>query len=710
MMQRHIRIFPRRRPSARLLPLSLFFWIFLSLALVSGAHAALTAQHEAGAFTPGGTVSVTVTIGYDTAVSALGMRVYLPENWSYLYCTGSGQPDTAQTMSSGQVEFAWVSVPDQGETGASLSFTYLVQVPASEAETRSIEADVFYRIGDGAEQQTAAVPDPLPMVRSGDGEEFVTGTQTGGAFVPGQCAQVEIALSYSGTLSALGVVVDLPEGWSFASVDGSGAPGGLPPVGATGSVEFYWTDPPASPAVFNCLFQTPADGDSAVEVSSQIVYRRLGGEVTVPVAPDPLELSWVAPVVEGVTPSEIMNNNEEVDVVITGRYFVSGSRHTLRFIASDNVFGIESLPSDSTHLTVAFPSGVPSGLYRVRVINENGVSTKSTATLKVVAAETPLPIVTDVRPQSGSALKNVQIAIYGENFEGAEEVRLCGGETVVALESFSVENDTHITGTVPAGCAEGVYDVRVTVDGRTNEVSTVKYRVCTPVVVNSSSTEAVATESMVTLEDDLDGILPVDLTLKSRSDDSLTAVSDDSIEVEAVMEAGTRLERADGTAYSGDLMMPVQVKVTDEVAEDFGGKDVVMFEMGSAEESIFLSEPMVVSLKVRRNADEGVPQVFYLEADGTTSLAGIEAERAGVSYKKGGTVLEERENEPEEGRTTYAIGLLLDHMSTFVVGNKTGSSATFGGDNGGCFIHTSGEELRLFARKWRSRLSSLFSR
>ena len=699
MMQRHFRIFRAGSSGASLMTLAVILSLFLSFARVPLAGASVTAQHEADSYTPGDSAAVSVTIDYDDALSALGMRVCLPEDWSYEYCTGTDQPDSVQVLSSGQVEFAWVSVPDPGDSGAPLSFAYLVQVPESEEESCSIEAQVFYRIGDGAEQEITATPDPLTLSKA-DSEESVSATQKGEKFVPGELAGVEITVTYSGTLSALAVVMDLPDGWSFAELKGDNVPYGLPDMGDEESVEFYWIDPPSSPVVFTCRFQTPEEGDSEVAVSSQVVYRRLVAEEQVVATPDPLEMRWVAPVVEGISPVELTDSSQTQVVEVSGRYFVTGSDHTVRFISSGNVFEAEVVPSDSTRLTVAFPSGVPAGLYRIRVIHDNGSSDLSEATLRVVEAETPLPVVTDVRPQSGSTSKAVDITICGEHFTGLEQVCLSNGDVVVTLESFVLVDDSCITATVPEGCGAGPYEVLVTCGGLANTVSTVKFHVCSPVVVDSTSAEEIDTESIVSLDEDLDGTLPVTITMNSSSDKYGVAITDDTIEVEAVIEAGTRLERADGSAYSGDLMVPVQVKVTDEVSEDFGEEDVVMFEMGSSEERIFLSGPMVVTLTITRSADGGAPRVYYLEADGTSSLAGIAGVRDGVGYVAGGTVLEVEEHEPEEGYDTYRIGLLIDHMSTFVVGKKGSSSSVQGGDGGGCFIRTSGDGLRDYILSW----------
>jgi len=77
------------------------------------------------------------------------------------------------------------------------------------------------------------------------------------------------------------------------------------------------------------------------------------------------------------------------------------------------------------------------------------------------------------------------------------------------------------------------------------------------------------------------------------------------------------------------------------------------------------------------NGANALPSIYYLEADGSLSIAGVEGERNSRTIYSGGTVLASRQGVPEDGYTTYTIGLLVDHMSTYVAVSDTGAS---GGD------------------------------
>ncbi len=674
--------------------------VLLLLAIFAAPAAAavdLTAHHAAAPYIPGSPLVVTVTLDYDTGLSALGMRVVLPTDWTYLYCCGTGRPDSVRVVAPGELELVWINAPEPGAgEDPALSFTYLLGVPASEAETRTLQAEIFYRVGSGAENTAAVLPDPLDVSADPAPESFVEPTHQAARFLAGSLAAVETSVRYSGELSALALVMELPEGWSYASADGE-VPDIEPTPGTEGTLEFTWITPPPSPAVFTCRLQTPVDAGNAAEIRSEIVYRRLAEELRKEVQPDPLMLRWVTPEVLQAAPSAIVDSPEAKELVVTGRYFVPGENHIVRFVNSQNVFDLKSLPSDESSLTVAIPPGVPPGTYRLRVINACGISALSEATVEVTAPATPIPNVTDVRPSTGAVQKSTRITLYGAHFNDVSSVCLCEDGLQIALLDVTLVDESTVQATVPSTCPEGIYDVQVTAGGLKNNISTVKFFVFVPRAINSETSDELVADGLVDLDENLNGTLPVNLTLKTWSDGYRMVIDDDPLEIEAVIEAGTRMTRSDGSAYAGALMMPVQVKVTEDLAEDFSWDDVALFQMGSAEESIILSEPMVIALTVSRSAAKGAPLIYYLDADGGTTPAGVAGVKDGREYEAGGTVLEVRADEPEAGKNTYRIGLLLDHMSTFVVGNKGAASGQPPSGGGGkCFIDVADGEIGNF--------------
>ncbi len=86
-----------------------------------------------------------------------------------------------------------------------------------------------------------------------------------------------VTINYTGDLTALGIQVSLADGMTLASVDAANAPDIKPKAGATGNIDFAYVTPPASPVTFS---YTVAGAGAA---STQVLYRRLGDEIVVPV-------------------------------------------------------------------------------------------------------------------------------------------------------------------------------------------------------------------------------------------------------------------------------------------------------------------------------------------------------------------------------------------------------------------------------------------
>lgn len=101
-------------------------------------------DRNVGAFTPGGTLEVTVVIRADDsgAISALGLNETVPEGWRYQSRTGeSGQSPAVGPAAgdSGTLEFLWITVPEFPCT-----FTYTLSVPEGATAPATIEGMVNY--------------------------------------------------------------------------------------------------------------------------------------------------------------------------------------------------------------------------------------------------------------------------------------------------------------------------------------------------------------------------------------------------------------------------------------------------------------------------------------------------------------------------------------------------------------------------------------
>jgi len=117
-----------------------------------------------------------------------------------------------------------------------------------------------------------------------------TGTHAvvGNGYTAGGTVTITNTLSYTGTTTSLGWSVTTA-GWSFVSVGGDNMPQVVPSVGTTGTLEFAWTTPPASPVTFTYTMNVPAGTtDEQILTASAIV--RISGlsPVTITVTPSPL--------------------------------------------------------------------------------------------------------------------------------------------------------------------------------------------------------------------------------------------------------------------------------------------------------------------------------------------------------------------------------------------------------------------------------------
>ena len=85
------------------------------------------------------------------------------------------------------------------------------------------------------------------------------------------CGEVTIitTIEYEEALTALGVQVELPEGWVYDSAGGSNVPSVKPARGDQGVIDFAWIGVPAGPVVFSYTLSAPAGG-GAGELTGKI--------------------------------------------------------------------------------------------------------------------------------------------------------------------------------------------------------------------------------------------------------------------------------------------------------------------------------------------------------------------------------------------------------------------------------------------------------
>jgi hypothetical protein len=117
-------------------------------------------------------------------------------------------------------------------------------------------------------------------------------------YVPGAVLTLTNRIEYTGTLTSLGMMVNIPVGWFYVSVS-SGGP--MVRVTEAGELEMFWKSVPESPVEFKYMLKIP-EGEAQSEqtqrsIDSQILHHRSSeGELNAHALPNPLSLTRSAEV------------------------------------------------------------------------------------------------------------------------------------------------------------------------------------------------------------------------------------------------------------------------------------------------------------------------------------------------------------------------------------------------------------------------------
>jgi len=365
------------------------------------------------------------------------------------------------------------------------------------------------------------------------------------------------------------------------------------------------------------------------------------------------------PTITSINPASGQNDGA-VSATVAGTNFVDGT-NTVRFTNSSNSFDLNAGDVEGTWI-VRIPVGTPTGVYSLRLINSNGTSQLLANAYTVTAPVIPLPSVSDIVPGTiGDNESDIAIEIYGDNLAGATEVNVDVSTTLdspdVSLIGLTV-SDGKITGTIPGSLLAGSYYIKVTTPGGTNAMSSVKLNVETAVQINESDTVEVTTDQPIDLGDT--STIPVQITLDSNTDNSTL---DNNTTIEVVIPPATTVTNADGSNYTGNINPPQLVKPTEEIAAE-AGADAVVITMGNPDQTIKFSNDFVTTVTLE-TTNATAPLIWYYNPSSGLEIAGKDGIKDGIHYLPGGVVLNTVNN---GGIYTYTIGLLLDHMSSYVAG------------------------------------------
>jgi IPT/TIG domain-containing protein len=175
-----------------------------------------------------------------------------------------------------------------------------------------------------------------------------------------------------------------------------------------------------------------------------------------------------APTITSFTPTSGVIGST---VTITGTGFKDTS--VVTSVAFNGVAATSFTVDSDTQITVVVPSGATTG--KISVTDSEGTDT-SGPNFTVTAS--PTPTITSFTPTSGAV--GTTVTVTGTGFTGASAVTVGG----TAVTTFTVDSDTQITLTVPAGATTGA--IAVTTPGGT-ATSTTDFTVTTGVTRHGRS-------------------------------------------------------------------------------------------------------------------------------------------------------------------------------------------------------------------------------
>ena len=107
-------------------------------------------------------------------------------------------------------------------------------------------------------------------------------------YKPGTDITVSNSIQYTEALTALGVSVNIPEGWTFVGVGGRNVPLTKLKMGDKGPLEFYWVNIPANPVNFTYTIHVPDNQAGVKYIYGTVLYYKMGGKLIELIQPNPL--------------------------------------------------------------------------------------------------------------------------------------------------------------------------------------------------------------------------------------------------------------------------------------------------------------------------------------------------------------------------------------------------------------------------------------
>lgn len=216
----------------------------------------------------------------------------------------------------------------------------------------------------------------------------------------------DVTFDFTGqSLSQLGANIDLPAGWSFASVSGANPPQVQPIAGTTGSAEFAYIAFPSDQISFSVTLDYTAGLTGDQTITGEILYRLNGTSTTEHAAMGPVVLAEASAPAFDTQPQSVSVNLGEpatFTAVVTGVPTptlqwrkngediagATGSSYSLAAVGAADAAtytvvatnAVSSTTSSAAELTVIIPPGITSHPTDINVVQGESGSLSVTAT------------------------------------------------------------------------------------------------------------------------------------------------------------------------------------------------------------------------------------------------------------------------------------------------------------------------------------------
>jgi len=152
------------------------------------------------------------------------------------------------------------------------------------------------------------MPAPLGQTAPGAGDTKLTMMRelaNGGAYQKGGTMDVTLTLASEGSepVRAMGVVENLPDGWTFDGVVSTDRPDLSPQKGRDKKLEFAWFNIPKFPATFTYRIKAADTLDGTRELTGEALYRTNGPELRSPAVTSILTPGGPAPAAPAEAPA-----------------------------------------------------------------------------------------------------------------------------------------------------------------------------------------------------------------------------------------------------------------------------------------------------------------------------------------------------------------------------------------------------------------------